>query len=72
VFSDAKKIGVNTSYITERITQEAVKELVPDFKDRTFYISGPYGFVQTMENNLLRMKVPLKQIKTDYFPGYGN
>jgi ferredoxin-NADP reductase/uncharacterized membrane protein YjjP (DUF1212 family) len=72
VLSDAKKIGVNTSYITERITPEAVKEIVPDFKERTFYISGPYGFVQTMENNLLRMKVPLKQIKTDYFPGYGN
>lgn len=72
VFEEASKIGVQTSYITERLDQDRIKELVPDFPERTFYVSGPYGFVQAMENNLLRMKVPVRQIKTDYFPGYGN
>jgi ferredoxin-NADP reductase/energy-converting hydrogenase Eha subunit C len=72
IFSEAQKFGVQTSYVTEKIDQEKIKELVPDFAERSFYISGPYGFVHAMENNLIALGLPLKQIKTDYFPGYGS
>jgi ferredoxin-NADP reductase len=70
IFNEAKSYGINTVYTTERINAENIAELVPDYKERIFYVSGPYGFVQAMENNLLRLGLPLKQIKIDYFPGY--
>jgi ferredoxin-NADP reductase/Na+-translocating ferredoxin:NAD+ oxidoreductase RnfD subunit len=70
LFSAASKIGLETNYVTKPLTQEELKALVPDFIERTFYISGPYGFVHDMENNLLKLQVPASQIKTDYFPGY--
>jgi len=71
LFEEAKKIGVNTTYITDKVDQAKIKDIVEDFKERTFYISGPYGFVHAMQNNLLQLNVPPSQIKTDYFPGYG-
>jgi ferredoxin-NADP reductase/Na+-translocating ferredoxin:NAD+ oxidoreductase RnfD subunit len=70
VFGEAKKFGVETSYSAEQITAEKITQTVPDYKERVFYISGPYGFVHAMENNLIGLGLPLRQIKTDYFPGY--
>jgi ferredoxin-NADP reductase len=70
LFNEAKEFGIVTNYVTKPINKEKLKELVPDFSERTFYISGPYGFVHAMENNLLKLEIPDSQIKTDFFPGY--
>jgi ferredoxin-NADP reductase len=69
-FNEAGKYGLNTTYSTETITADKIAQTIPDYKERVFYISGPYGFVHAMENNLLRLGLPLRKIKTDYFPGY--
>jgi ferredoxin-NADP reductase len=52
------------------ITSELVAELVPDYKERTFYLSGPLKMVLSLEDQLARIRVPKKQVKHDYFPGY--
>lgn len=43
---------------------------VPDYKERTFYISGPHGMVVAFKKTLRDMGVSFWHIKTDYFPGY--
>lgn len=43
---------------------------IPDYKDCTFYISGPRGMVVAFKKTLGGMKVPFWRIKTDYFPGF--
>jgi ferredoxin-NADP reductase/Na+-translocating ferredoxin:NAD+ oxidoreductase RnfD subunit len=55
---------------TGRITGEMVQDVVPDFKDRMFYLSGPNAMVETYQSLLLSIGVHRKSIKTDYFPGF--
>lgn len=43
---------------------------VPDYKERTFYISGPHSMVTAFEKTLEEMGVSSLSIKADYFPGY--
>lgn len=43
---------------------------VPDYKERTFYISGPHGMVTAFKKTLREMGVSRFHIKTDYFPGF--
>jgi ferredoxin-NADP reductase len=52
------------------ITKDLVTEVVPDYKKRTFYLSGPLKMVLSLEEQLAAIKIPRKQIKRDYFPGY--
>jgi ferredoxin-NADP reductase len=52
------------------ITKEIVAEVVPDYEERAFYLSGPLKMVLSLEEQLHDIKVPDKQIKRDYFPGY--
>jgi glycine betaine catabolism B len=47
-----------------------IKEEVPDFKERLFYISGPEPMVEVFEKMIGEMGVAKSQIKRDYFPGY--
>ncbi len=50
------------------LEDEKIKELVPDFKERVFFVSGPGGMVARYKNSLTKMGV--KKIVTDYFPGF--
>lgn len=69
LFDDA---DLKAHYVTDgRIDRSKIKSLLPDYKERTFYISGPYGFVNAVHAALLELGVTGKQIVTDYFPGYG-
>ncbi|MBI2032671.1 MAG: oxidoreductase [Candidatus Levybacteria bacterium] len=52
------------------ITKEMIKDEVPDYKERFFYISGPLKMVDGYKKLLLDMGVSKKNIITDYFPGY--
>lgn len=70
LFEEAKAFGVETTYATELVDKDKIQEQIPDYQERIFYISGPYGFVNAMEINLLSLGLPQNQIKTDYFPGY--
>jgi ferredoxin-NADP reductase len=52
------------------ITKQIVAEVVPDYKERTFYLSGPLKMVLSLEEQLAAINIPKRQIKRDYFPGY--
>jgi ferredoxin-NADP reductase/Na+-translocating ferredoxin:NAD+ oxidoreductase RnfD subunit len=43
---------------------------VPDYRERTFYISGPRGMVDAFKATLSGMGVSRFKIKTDFFPGF--
>jgi ferredoxin-NADP reductase len=51
------------------IDEKMIRETVPDFAERTFYISGPQAMVDAERRLLRRMGVAFWQIKTDFFPG---
>lgn len=86
VFEKAQEYGVKTIYtLTEKeslpsnwqgkvgyISEDLVKEEVPDYKTRIFYVSGPQLMVQSVEKTLLNMHIKRKNIKTDFFPGYSS
>lgn len=54
-----------------QVDSKMIKSAIPDFKERIFYISGPYGFVAAVRQALLKMGLPRQNIVADYFPGYG-
>ncbi len=73
LFQKAAVFGFKINYLTEsRIDSAKISGFIPDFKQRTFYVSGPYGFVNAAETSLLRLGVSYDHIVTDYFPGYGD
>ena len=53
-----------------RIDSNMIKKEIPDYIERTFYLSGPGGMISAMEKVLLELNVPKKQIKKEIFPGY--
>lgn len=69
-FDAASSQGVRTIYLQDKLTPETVKELVPDFKQRLIYVSGPDGMVSSSKKMLSSIGVPLSKIKSDYFAGY--
>jgi ferredoxin-NADP reductase/Na+-translocating ferredoxin:NAD+ oxidoreductase RnfD subunit len=72
LFKKAQNFGLESTYIEGALDKAALEQAVPDLRERTFYVSGPYGFVNASEEILTSLHVPAGQIITDYFPGYGN
>lgn len=84
IFDAAKELGIKSVYTLTDPTQVPsdwkgkigyvdagmIKESVPDYKDRIYYLSGPHSMVGVFEGILAKMGVNKSQIKTDYFPGY--
>jgi ferredoxin-NADP reductase/Na+-translocating ferredoxin:NAD+ oxidoreductase RnfD subunit len=52
------------------VDPEMVKEVLPDYKDRTFYISGPPAMVTAAKRAVAGLGVKSSRIRTDYFPGF--
>lgn len=52
------------------IDARVISEKVPDYKERTFYLSGPRGLVTAFDKILQAMSVKKNQIKKDFFPGF--
>ena len=79
---EAAKAGVktipivtNTSYkasgvVSARLSAELIAELVPDFDERLFYVSGSNGVVDATHDYLRGLGVAAGRIKTDHFSGY--
>jgi ferredoxin-NADP reductase len=73
VTSDSKNKNIEqmgrmgrTGHIDERMILEEVK----DWKERTFYISGPPSMVTSTENVIKNLGLGSSQIKTDFFSGF--
>ncbi len=54
---------------TGRITERMIASAIPDYRERTFYISGPPDMVRATEQALHHLGVRRARIKTDFFPG---
>lgn len=54
----------------ERVDEAKIKELVPDFANKIFYVSGPEPMVDAMGELLKTMGIAEENIKQDWFPGY--
>jgi len=52
------------------INEKMIREEVPDYAERLFYVSGPNAMVMAMEKMLKGMGIPGSRIKTDFFPGF--
>jgi ferredoxin-NADP reductase/Na+-translocating ferredoxin:NAD+ oxidoreductase RnfD subunit len=84
VFDRAEKeLGIKTVYTivsageqiesgmrTGLIDMKFIKEEVPDFMNKIFYISGPHGMVDAFKKTLKTMGIPKRNIKIDFFPGF--
>lgn len=74
--------GIDTLYVVSNgeatlpyshkgiIDADLIRKAMPDYLERTFYISGPSPMVDAMLAALDTLGVSGSNIKTDYFPGY--
>ncbi len=75
VFRAAReKLGIRTVYVDTKtqghIDAARVANEIPDYKDRTYYISGSHGMVNSFGEILKNLRIPAGQVVTDYFPGF--
>ena len=68
--TDIDHIPANWTGERGRITAEMIQKNIPDFKERTFYLSGPHAMVSSFEAVLLAIGMPTARIKKDFFPGF--
>lgn len=52
-----------------RIDARLIAEAVPDYRERTFYVSGPPDMVKGTERALRALGVSRRRVKKDFFPG---
>ena len=52
------------------IDQALIRREIPDFLERTFYISGPRAMVLRFRSTLAELGVARSRIKVDFFPGF--
>lgn len=52
------------------LTEEMIKNEVPEFRQRTYYLSGPNSMVDSYKKIIKSIGVSGKNIVTDYFPGF--
>ena len=52
------------------INKNLVAEVIADYKERLFYLSGPPKMVISLEDQLIALNLPKDQIKKDSFTGY--
>jgi ferredoxin-NADP reductase/Na+-translocating ferredoxin:NAD+ oxidoreductase RnfD subunit len=64
------KVIYNESSTQGHVDAPIIMGEIPDFRDRTFYVSGGHGVVSSFESILKVLQVPKRQIVTDYFPGF--
>ena len=52
------------------IDETLIQNHIPDYLERTFYLSGPRAMIVRFQNSLRRLGVPRSRIRVDYFPGF--
>jgi ferredoxin-NADP reductase/Na+-translocating ferredoxin:NAD+ oxidoreductase RnfD subunit len=67
--TNTQVIPRNWRGLVGRIDERMIQQVVPDYQERTFYLSGPLDMVRAYEHILKNMGVKRDQIKTDFFPG---
>lgn len=70
IFAAAKNIGMETIYISSRLSKETLQSYLGELLGYYYYLSGPEAQVEAYKKLLLNNSVPRSHIKTDYFPGF--
>jgi ferredoxin-NADP reductase/Na+-translocating ferredoxin:NAD+ oxidoreductase RnfD subunit len=75
-----RELGIRTIYAVAQgagagdyrgfIDARLVRQAIPDYRERTFYISGPQAMVKALCRILRTMGVRRSRIKVDFFPGF--
>lgn len=52
-----------------RIDARLIAEAAPDYRERTFYVSGPPDMVRATEHALRALGVSRRRVRKDFFPG---
>lgn len=68
------KLGIRIIYVDTEVQghmdRARLAGEIPDYRERTFYISGSHGVVTAFEEVLKQLKISKRQVVTDYFPGF--
>jgi len=67
--TDPNAIPYNWRGLVGRIDEDMIAQAIPDYQERTFYLSGPPDMVRAYEHILKQLNVKSTQIKKDFFPG---
>ncbi len=67
--TDTQAIPRKWSGLVGRIDEHMIQAIVPDYQERTYYVSGPPDMVRAYEHILKNMGIKNVQIKKDFFPG---
>jgi len=71
IYSVTDKSNLPSSWTGQvgRLNHQMIKSAVPDYRNCLFYISGPRGMVDSLNDILHKLGVASYQIKKDYFAG---
>jgi ferredoxin-NADP reductase len=69
ILTDRSALPRNWTGFTGRIDEQMLTQAIPDYQDRTYYLSGPPEMVKAHEESLRRLQIKRSQIKKDFFPG---
>jgi ferredoxin-NADP reductase len=69
-FSDKASAPIGVPGVVPRLDAQTIAREVPDYLERTFYLSGPRGMVVAFSDALAAMGVSERNIKKDFFPGF--
>lgn len=67
--TDADAAPRSWSGFVGRINEQMIMRAIPDYAERTYYLSGPPEMVHACEDVLKTLQVRGSQIKKDFFPG---
>jgi ferredoxin-NADP reductase len=56
--------------VGKRLNSDELSRYIPEVSERSFYVSGPNGFVESVRKSLTRNGVRPIHIVSDYFSGY--
>ena len=52
------------------MSPKLIRAVVPEYRDCTFYISGPNQMVDSFKGLLRDLGIKPARIRTDFFPGF--
>jgi ferredoxin-NADP reductase/Na+-translocating ferredoxin:NAD+ oxidoreductase RnfD subunit len=52
------------------VDEVLIQDHIPDYLERTFFVSGPRAMVLRFQTSLRQIGVPRSNIRVDYFPGF--
>jgi NAD(P)H-flavin reductase len=56
--------------LTGHVDSQMIKNRIPDYKDRIFYICGPPAMNDALKRALQELQMPAEQIRLEEFTGY--